>query len=305
MEICDYALASRGRLSPLAARRVFRGFLVRIDGGHGCVHPWPELGDASLEDEREALRSGRPLALGRRALACCRADAAARREGHSWWTGLAIPESHFTAGDEDGEVPPGFGAVKLKAGPDPEAAALRRTLEGLPGGLAIRIDLNGSLDGPESFLRWWDAMRPWHERIEFVEDPWPFDEAAWTEAAARSGCRFALDRWEGPARGDWIRVVKPALGPVPAVPPDTKLVFTSYLDHPVGQLFAAWEAAREATLHPARVLRCGLVTQHRYSPEDPFVASLGPPTPFLSPPSGTGMGWDDLLAALPWTPLLP
>ncbi|MFR1411904.1 MAG: hypothetical protein ACLSUW_06140 [Akkermansia sp.] len=45
-----------------------KGALIKTDeGGYGCIQPWPELGDATLQEELDALRKGRPLPLGVRA----------------------------------------------------------------------------------------------------------------------------------------------------------------------------------------------------------------------------------------------
>ncbi len=301
MEVHHYTLRGRGLLNAVSGRTAFRGVLVRAFGGYGCIHPWPELGDAGLEEEVASLGTPHPGPLARRALECCLVDGAARAGGRSLWTGLTVPESHFTLGP-DGAVPDGFHAVKVKAGRGP--GPVRERLESLPEHLRIRIDCNGTLGGPDAFGKWWAVLEPWWGRIEFVEDPWPYDPESWKRIEERMGCRFAVDRWEGTVDGDFIRVVKPACrGGWEDLAADVKLVFTSAMDHPVGQLFAAWCAAREFARRPDRVLPGGLVTHHLFEPDDPFVRRLGPPRPVLVPPDGTGLGFDDLLEALPWKPL--
>jgi O-succinylbenzoate synthase len=284
-------------ISPISAREVFEGALLRTAGGYGCIHPWIELGDLSLEGELEQLRSGRPGPLARRALDCCRIDGEARRIGRSLWEGLTIPESHFTYAG--GRVPEAFRAVKVKGGVNVEK--LMSTLRRLPGHLRIRIDCNNMLRDAGEFRSLWRSLEPWHQRIDFVEDPLPFDHDLWRALADETGCRFAVDRAPGAVPDYWVRVIKPALQEDWTGSGD--LVFTSYLDHPVGQLFAAWCAAREASLRPERIQLCGLVTHHLFAGDDPFFASLGPPQPVLTPPSGTGLGWNELLESLPWEPL--
>jgi hypothetical protein len=37
--------------------------------------------------------------------------------------------------------------------------------------------------------------------------------------------------------------------------------------------------------------------------QDEFIAALGEPRPYFMPASGTGLGFDDLLESLSWTPL--
>ena len=41
-----------------------QGALVRVDGGVADLHPWPELGDLSIDEELEAIRNKMPTPLG-------------------------------------------------------------------------------------------------------------------------------------------------------------------------------------------------------------------------------------------------
>jgi O-succinylbenzoate synthase len=69
------------------------------------------------------------------------------------------------------------------------------------------------------------------------------------------------------------------------------------MDHPVGQFFAAYVAAT----HDVSA-RCGLMTHVLYE-SDPFIERMERDGARLLPPRGTGIGFDDLLEALPWKPL--
>ena len=80
------------------------------------------------------------------------------------------------------------------------------------------------------------------------------------------------------------------------------VVMTSYMDHPLGQAFAAWEAARTELLFPGLVRICGLQTHHLFE-KDAFVEALGGWKPDFKVPGGTGLGFDDELALLTWTKL--
>jgi O-succinylbenzoate synthase len=81
-----------------------------------------------------------------------------------------------------------------------------------------------------------------------------------------------------------------------------QVVLTSYMDHPLGQAFAAWEAARLGLQFPGLVGIGGLQTHHLFEP-DAFSEALGPWSPDFKVPAGTGLGFDDALDALPWTRL--
>ena len=81
-----------------------------------------------------------------------------------------------------------------------------------------------------------------------------------------------------------------------------RVILTSYMDHPIGQTFAAWEAARLELQFPGLVGLCGLQTHHLFEPNE-FSEALGPWSPDFTPPAGTGLGFDDFLDAQPWTRL--
>ena len=75
-------------------------------------------------------------------------------------------------------------------------------------------------------------------------------------------------------------------------------MFTSAMDHPLGQLFAAYEAS----VFPGDVDDCGLLTHWLFEP-DPFSELLGVTDRRLVAPGGVGLGFGELLEALPWKAL--
>lgn len=332
MEVSPYALRPL-RPGGLNARDqspggLREGFLLRHEGGHGCVHPWPELGDAPVAEQRRLLQIGELTPLTRRALDCAALDGAARREGRSLFQGLICPPSHALAppGLPADDIPAlaarwqaeGFTAVKLKLGAEPSLAthALRAWMEcGEGGRLRFRLDFNET--GSQGFFEdWLGALPPaWRRRIEFIEDPLPWTAETWAWWGRTLPVDAAVDR-RGPEADAWgpqgtarWRIVKPALEAWP--PPDApdhsslwkpaRVVFTSYLDHALGQRFAAWEAAR------AGAVSAGLLTHGLFEPDAFFQrqASEGPRLRIAPEPGETGLGLDAPLAALKWEPLQP
>ena len=274
IEIHRYALHPRRSLGGVARPGVREGVLLRVDGGVADLHPWPELGDVPLDEQLALLRQGRPTAQAAASLHYASLDAAARREERSLFEGVTIPQSHWPGAD----APAGFDTVKVKD-----------LLEVDPA-LRIRIDFNARLTEKE-FL----ALVPGlpRERLDFVEDPFPYDASRWRDVRRATGLRFALDRFAGEAD---VLVHKPALTTV--VPSfEGEIVVTSYMDHAIGQLTAAWVAAT----HDVSA-RCGLATHVLYE-ADAFSERLRFEGARLVPPSGSGFGFDDLLEALPWRPL--
>lgn len=274
-----YALKPKRALSALAGDAPRRGALIRIGRGFADVHPWPELGDATIDEQLARLARGEMTPLTTRSLELAKIDGEARERGVSLFDGLTIPQSHWPGADP----PAAFDTVKLK------------NIERVPDGVRLRIDFNATLTA-EEFLRMAEKLP--RERVDFVEDPCPYDAAVWRELRERTGLRLALDR--AGSGGEvppppLVLIVKPAVEPVPVAP--NEIVITSYMDHPVGQLFAACIAAKQATSP-----RCGLVT-HVLFESDPFIERMRLDGARLVPPGGSGVGFDDLLEGLPWKKL--
>jgi len=285
-----------------SSRREVEGLLIRSLDGFGCVHPWPELGDPTVDELLAALREGKRHRLLDRALACATEDGEARRAGRSLFirdaaatppgSGITIPLSHATiTGDADfpALVAVGFRAVKLKThGSDP--ALPERVAAAVAAGLKVRIDCNGT--GIATLA----ALQPWSQSIDFIEDPEPYDPDRWRAIKAELGFRLALDRLpDGMMEngGYDVRILKPALDE--CAERGEEVVITSYMDHPLGQMFAALEAAR----YPGRQLEAGLLTHSLFEP-DAFTEAVRANGPQLLPPAGTGLGFDALLESLPW-----
>ncbi|HEX3068174.1 MAG TPA: enolase C-terminal domain-like protein [Thermoanaerobaculia bacterium] len=267
-----YELIPRRALSAIAAPGPRRGALIRVDDGFADVHPWAELGDAPLDEQLAMLARGETTPLTAASLRFAAIDAAARREGRSVFDGLSIPPSHWPGPDP----PPGFDTVKLKS------------IDRIPGHVRLRIDFNATLT-PEEFVRI-AATLP-HERIDFIEDPCPYDAATWRDLRDRTSLRLALDRGNGSEDVD-VLVIKPAVQEIP--PSRAEIVVTSYMDHPLGQLSAAYAAAKAGI-----TTTCGLITHVLYE-SDQFIDRMQIDRARLIPPAGTGFGFDDLLENLPW-----
>ncbi|HET7433188.1 MAG TPA: hypothetical protein VFN10_00600 [Thermoanaerobaculia bacterium] len=271
-----YTLTPRWRLSAVARAGARDGALLRVGNGFADVHPWPELGDAPLDEQLARLARGELTALTRASLQCAATDGAARERGMSLFEGLTIPLSHWPGADP----PDGFDTVKLK------------DVTRIPDGVRVRLDFNGTLTGDE-FL----ALDLPVERIDFVEDPCPYEVDVWRELRAEKDVRLAFDIGEPPAeRAFDVLIHKPArIAEWPLF--DGEVVVTSYMDHPLGQMHAAYVAATH-DVSP----RCGLFTHVLYE-ADAFLDAVRADGARLRPPEGTGLGFDELLARVPWKKL--
>ena len=268
-----YELVPKRRLSAVAAPGPREGALIRVGNGFADVHPWPELGDLPLDGQLALLARGETTALTQRSLAFASLDAAARTESRSLFDGLTIPPSHWPGPDP----PPLFDVAKVKS------------VDQLPERVRLRIDFNGTLTADE-FLQ----LQLPRERIDFVEDPCPYDALTWRTLRERTGLRLALDRGVAEEGVD-VLVVKPAVQEMPRT--TREVVVTSYMDHAVGQMFAAFFAASHGVTNV-----CGLFTHVLYE-SDPFFERIVAKGPRLCAQAGTGIGFDELLESLPWRKL--
>lgn len=311
MFYAPYTLNPVGPLSARAAAQPRRGVLLRSEsGGFACLQPWPELGDVPLEYELEALREGKPLKLGARALRCIEVDAEARHAGKNLFEGLTVPKSHATLPVSASPSmvytlsQRGFRTGKLKLLPNPKAAVERLlNLAAMVPDWSWRLDFNATLTR-ETTLDFWNMLpEALRERIDFIEDPCPYTVENW-QSLQDAGIPLAYDipLHNDPGipactRTPMMRVVKPARDRST----DGMPVFTSYMDHPIGQLWAANRAAfYYKDTSPENIPLCGLVTQHVYQP-NAFSEALGLRIePELKLPSGTGLGFDDLLEQQSW-----
>lgn len=171
-----------------------------------------------------------------------------------------------------------------------------------------RLDFNGSLNENDA-LKFWKSL-PHHlkTRIDFIEDPCPFSIQSW-ERLVDAGMPLALDMGSDvehqPAISSdlpIIRIVKPAREATPEYlyePP----VFTTVMDHPVGQLWAVYQAAEYyRNSLPTEIPLCGLCTHLLFEP-DPFIDPMGGMNPQVAVPGGAGLGFGEILENIPWQTL--
>lgn len=310
-----YLLRSKVGLNSRSDRTGHEGVLVRIGDGVGCVHPWRELGDPSLEELIDDLKRGhffRPLV--RAAVKCAMVDGNARRAGVSVFDGVKVPQSHATVlGDAamiDEAVRRDFKVVKMKAGRDVDAElGLLNEMHAKYPELRWRLDFNNVLDGGgiRNYIK--GMSEGLRDQMDFLEDPCEVGSRDWAGIRSLYGIPLAVDRNVCDAHGQFsFAIVKPALDDVTAVCAKAlfegwELVFTSYMDHPIGQCYAAWCAGKTekrfaGVIDPV----AGLMTHELFEP-DAFTERMGAAGPVWSGPGGTGFGFDDLLDDLEWEKL--
>lgn len=316
-----YTLYSRGSLNAVSHRREFHGALVRNDedGGVGCLHPWPEFGDPPIDEQLEILQSGGSSKVIERALRMAALDGAARQAGISLFPeGLEIPPCHYSWDQNQPSEPQmtrvleeGWGAIKTKGWAN--AGEVLRWLDSFASRageapLKLRVDFNSCLE-PRKFRNLMEWMNPrTRERLDFVEDPFPYDPDQWAETEERFQVRLALDKQlRGAARGFSVAVLKPGRREwremLEGVPEQVRVVMTSAMDHAIGQSFAAYEAAIAWQQVGAQMDLCGLATDHLFARDAFFERISASGGQLFVDRQGTGLGFDDVLKTLPWVKL--
>lgn len=312
--IYEYLLRSGVALNSASHRRVFPGALLRVGSGYGCVHPWPEFGDAPVEEQLRLLAQGVTTPVTEMALHCATVDGAAREAGVSLFEGLEIPRSHYSWSFAQETMPQfervleeGWLAIKAKGYANyGETTRFLENCARMSDGrhLSFRVDFNGCLnaDAFQKFIEFMPVRV--YRQLDFVEDPFPYEADLWQYCREKWGVKLALDKgWRHGTAGFDAVVVKPARRDWRVVAekhPEKPLVLTSAMDHALGQMYAAYQAAVARREHGDRIGLCGLSTQHLFD-SDAFFERVQVTGGWMTPDlSGGGLGFGDVLERLPW-----
>ena len=309
---------SRGSLNAVSQRREFHGALIRVDGGVGCLHPWPEFGDATIGEQLNLLRVGGTSKVIERGLRMAAVDGEARRRGVSLFADSEIPSCHYSWDQNQSAeaqmqrvLDEGWRAIKTKGWADRgRTSDSLELLNGLMGdtSVKIRVDFNSSL-AENAFEEWIGGLSCGsRNRLDFVEDPFPYDAKQWDAVKTRSGVRLALDKQlRGAVEGFDVAVLKPGRREwrelVGELPSQVKIVMTSAMDHAIGQSFAAYETALAWKEVGGCMDLCGLCTEHLFE-KDAFFERLRSWGGKLEVDrEGTGLGFDDVIEGMDWKQL--
>jgi len=319
-------IGSFGSADSPEKREPRRGALLKFqfkDGqtGYADCFPWPELGDQPLGVQLERLKEGDLTALTLRSYEFAKLDAEGRSKQRSLWEHSKIPASHALIADVQALsttalmslAARGFTHIKIKLGfRNPGEASFLAGFTDICKllKLKIRLDFN-SVPSPGEVEMVLKDLTPIFPYIDFIEDPCPYDPSVWIAIQNKWKVRLAMDRM--PEKKELVEgsfsvvILKPAIQNPDSIMlmahrMDIPVVVTSYLDHPLGQLGAAWVAASLSFRYHSKVEVCGLLSHFAYE-ETSFSSLLTHYGPNLLCPSGTGFGFDQALSALEWKPL--
>ena len=314
-----YELKINSKYQGVFENQTRHGALLKIETkkgiGYADCHPWTEFGDVPLQKQLEMLSQDQFTPLTRQSLYFAEIDAEARERKINLLTDLPKLESHaLLSGPHEltseylmGLHFLGYRHAKLK---------IRGNLKEIQERLNqlsqiefwIRLDANGRTKESE-ITEFWKGLTPQaRSMIEFIEDPCLFTAKSWTALKA-IGVRIASD-FEGQLEAKQpydVVILKPAVQQCSPIHSRLKneplrFVFTSYLDHPLGQVSALWTAASLIASEARGIATGGFLSHLVYETTD-FSERLMGKAPYLKLPTGSGFGFDDLLSGQTWQPI--
>lgn len=200
----------------------------------------------------------------------------------------------------------GFTHIKLKVGRDisKEIELITKHFSS-SSPFQLRLDFN-SLTTKEQYVSMITELVKCGVLIEFCEDPFSYDHQEWIVVQEQTGVSIAADRYADKISEDtpfpFIVIIKPAVDELGKMEPhlkDKKFVVTSYLDHPVGQVAAAYRAQLLELNFPENNMCHGLLSHHVYQPNQ-YSKHLSQKGPYFVFPKGCGVGFEEELKEEPW-----
>lgn len=282
-----YFLKRKNPANAQTANLIQAGALLKVvddsqNFGVADLCPWPSLGDLDLETE---LHTRGPLFT--RALELALQDLDARKNKIKLNLGIVV-KNHDLIPDYRKVNEASYGRiVKIKSDRDIGSLAqfLNRSSVHFK---SIRLDFNSCLtaDLYDQFVSLLSDEAK--NRIECIEDPFPFDDARWKQSTLKIACDFEQ------APGWPHQVQKPART---RVNPEA-LYLTSAMDHPVGVVHGLIKAQKQ----PEKVH--GFMTLDQYE-HSSFLKYFNIHDGEMSYSSeGYGIGFDTELNNLDWQPLI-
>lgn len=314
----EYALKPKNKNLP-----VRRGALIKVEWpdklvGYSDLLPWTDLGDEPLLAQLKDLQRGKMSDMVEQTIWLARRDAQARKERRHLMKGLPrvrnsllVQDPEIVTDAELGEARRvGFMSIKIKCGVKPEAehALIDKILK--MGAFGIRLDFNARLTFKDFVTFFKRIPTAFHDRIEYVEDPFPFAVDTWREASKI--VPLALDMEY--RKVNWQTLKAPLPFKVLVIKPSRmdlnlalehvnklglKMVVTSNLDHALGVMHASSVASEMKKIYPNILLDCGCFTHLEYQ-EDSFSAQLPSSGPMTAEVPGFGVGFDELLETTEW-----
>ncbi len=290
--------------------------------GYSTAQTWPEFGDPLLEDVLEELKNIKSInensnsQIINNILSWAKMDAWARAQKQPLFDNKNIKNNYlvtdicqFDTQALSALNKKNISILKFKFGRNiaAETKVLKETSEFKK--FKWRIDFNSTFSLDKIFT--WLKQNPWIiDNLEYLEDPVPFNVREWSEIKSKFKINLALDikvdefiKIKNSETVVDIIIIKPFSDHVEALTQwaldkNIKVVFTSYMDHLIGQSFAAVIAHQHSASLGEQLLDCGLSTNHVFEPYKYTLNQANASKGIAS--NNYGVGYGDLLEFEPW-----
>lgn len=297
-----------------------KGALLKVifnSGGVGYAdcHLWPELGDPTLEEMMGHIRFKRnDHPYFQNMIINAYIDLSSRKDKRLVGYDKHVIRNHYlfphidslSKNVLDQLEEEGFTHIKLKVGRDPTEEIEKITeYFGDHSPFQLRLDFNALLTKDE-YLNFVTKLLDRGVSIEFCEDPFPYDNNEWRKVQEETGVPVAADRYAEYIFREkdfpFVIIIKPAVDDITKIAnhlKGQKFVVTSYLDHPIGQVAAAFHAQNLDMRFPDNDMCHGLLSHHVYEPTD-YSRQLSQKGPYFVFPKGYGFGFEEQLRQESW-----
>lgn len=295
--VYPYELLRKQAANSLNKTTVQQGTLIKIEDSYGNegyadLCPWPQFGDSIWEVEIASYSN-----LFQRALELAYFDLEARKNKIQLLTDIAIINnvliSNYHQFDLRQSSLTKFSTLKIKG--DTEIKKLAAFIKAIKNHVhKIRLDFNFCLTENEfkmflSYLNESDLCS-----IEYVEDPFPFNETAWLEFNKK--IKLALD-WGAKEAWPYLKIYKPSRDQVSEkILAQSEFSLTSAMEHPVGLVHGLyWAQKFSEKAHGFLTLDFYEMTDFNY-----FFEQVGEQLIYRT--DGFGIGFTQILRRLNWRP---
>ncbi len=335
IEIAKYTLKPKSFLNAKSKSLDLKeGFLLKIDFnnfgiGYSDCFSWEILGDISIIKQIENLKNGIYNTHLEKSIYFAYIDAQFRSKNSNVFENLNLLRNHYTCTNYT-ELNfkfieflsyNCFLKIKLKCGLSindeiiliKNIAPILKKLK-----MSLRLDFNSNMDSHE-FCLFLSSIKENLDIIDFIEDPIVYHKNDWVNLKNLfPKLSFAVDRVHEDfyyVDGENYReksydylVLKPAIQNINKIFKNPRIkrnsfVFTSYMDHPLGQLSALFEA----TLFYSEALQtqheCGFLTHSLYEKNSYSELLTVSDTKLIPSLEGKGFGFDALLEKEHWRKL--
>lgn len=336
IEVAKYTLKPKNILNSKSNTLDLKeGFLLKIDFtnsgiGYSDCFSWEILGDTPLIMQIENLKNGIYNTHLEKSIYFAHIDAQYRSQNKNIFKNLILPRNHYTCSNyselnfEFIELLnyKGFSKIKLKCGISifdeisfiNSIAPFLRKLK-----IFLRLDFNSSMDTQKIRL-FLSSINDNLDIINFIEDPISYNKNDWENLKKLFPKIFlAIDRvyedfyYENENFHEInfcnYFVLKPAIQNIKRIFNNPCLrhnsfLFTSYMDHPLGQLSGLYEASLYFNESLQIEQECGFLTHSLYEKNDYSESLTILDTKLIPSLEGKGFGFDALLEKERWRKLV-